>query len=451
MVRVQPQREAPQEGDQQGAAGCAVPAVEGAPQDEGQDGDRGQADQQGPEREDAAQDRTDAVVRGGHAEEGEHDGGEHQGGQVRDGLEEGVEGLQHAAAAVVPGGDDARRVADALEVALGPAGALGEVAAGERQALLGDPGLGDVRDAVAAEDHVQAQLVVLQQRALLPRPAFRLGDAVERGQAGELAVAAEADGAGAGAQQLHPRVGDGELHVLHADQQPGDGVAGPAAAGHGGALLDVPHPDADLYAADLGVAEGGGAADAGEGARVELAVGVDDAHHDAVAGRARDVGEVEIQLVVGRVEGRALALAGVGAAAPYEVDVAVLGGELLDDGAGGVVAVVVDDPYVRSREVRAEPGDGGADDGLLVPARHEEVPVEGGGVTVLGGGPAQVGVARARPVQEEAQQQEEGEAEQQGVGGHGVSGVRPRRRAGRWPARPRWSRSRRTRGGRRSR
>ncbi len=337
---------------------------------------------------------------------------------MRDRLEERVEGLQDAARPEVAGGDDAGGVPHALEVALRPPGALGQQAAKVGQALLGDPGVGDVAHLVTAEDHVEAQLVVLQEGAALPGAAFGGGDAVQGGQTGELAVAAQARRAGAVAQQLHPGVGHGELHVLHPYEQPREGVAQPAVAGQRRPVVGVAHTDGHLHAAGLRVAEPGRAADRGQRVGGQAAVGVEDADDDAAAVGA--CGQELVEGLVGAVQRGAFAGTGVRATALDEVDVRVGLGVRGDDRAGRVVAVVVDHPDVPGGEVAPQPRDGGADDGFLVPAGYEEVPVVGVRVTGRGDGPGLVGVPGSGPVQQEAQEQEEGEDEQREAAGGGV-------------------------------
>ncbi|GGY31011.1 hypothetical protein GCM10010363_09750 [Streptomyces omiyaensis] len=217
-------------------------------------------------------------------------------------------------------------MADAGDVALGPAGALGEEAAGVGQRLLADPGVVDVGDPVAGEPHVQSELVVLQEGVPLPGAALGGGDPVQCAEAGELPVAAQPDGAGAAAQQLHGGVGDGELRVLHADQEPGVGVGGAAPVGQRAGVVDVPHPHADLDAAGVRVAEALGPADQGRGAGGEVPVGVDDADdHPGAVGAG---GQVRAEGVVGGVEGRALADAGVRAVPADRVDQRVPGQQL---------------------------------------------------------------------------------------------------------------------------
>ena len=106
----------------------------------------------------------------------------------------------------------------------------------------------------------------------------------------------------------------------------------------------------------------------------EVAVGVDHGDDDLlVVGALRQPRE---QRTVGGVEGVALAGLGVGKDTSHQVDVGVGLGGTRDDGGGVVVTGVVDDPHVGPRKAGTQPTQRTADHGLLVAARHEDVPRE---------------------------------------------------------------------------
>ena len=124
-------------------------------------------------------------------------------------------------------------VPHALHRPLRPPAALAEQQPQGRQAFLDDPRVVAVLGAAAGEQDVQAELEVLEQRAV-PRRALLDGDAVEDGEPGELAVAAHAHAAEVASQRLHGGDDRRELHVLQTDEQPREADRAPLRRGRSG-------------------------------------------------------------------------------------------------------------------------------------------------------------------------------------------------------------------------
>ena len=180
-----------------------------------------------------------------------------------------------------------------------------------------------------------------------------LVEGFEGGQAGELAVAAQAGGPEPGAASLEDLGVDDEFHVLHAGQQGGVPVV-PADPD-----LDRPHP---------GVGEQ--RRHGGQGIGLDAAVGVQD-NQDHPVTAAAAAGQPMLYVPVGGIQRGALARAGVGCGAtqqPHPV-AGVVGGDL----GGGVVGAVVDD---ERRPVVIREGEQATQAGvqyqLLVQARQDE-------------------------------------------------------------------------------
>jgi hypothetical protein len=248
-------------------------------------------------------------------------------------------------------GQQRRQVPGALQVALRPAGALPQQPLDVDEALLGHRRVRQVAHLRPGQVHAKTQFQVLHQ-ALRPRLRTEVD---QRGQPGELAVAAEADGAQRVAHRL-AGVGDAaELQVLHGGQHPVPVVdAHPAL---GGAHPRVAHGVGDLQ-------EHVGAAPA---------VAVDDADRDAV--RVADLGGRAVADVSERgVERLALALPGLRRVPTQDVQARVV-----DPGQHvrrRIVGPVIDDQHPRAGAPRSLERQGArhgvGDDPLLVETGHDD-------------------------------------------------------------------------------
>ena len=171
-----------------------------------------------------------------------------------------------------------------------------------------------------------------------------------------------------------------ELQVLHPHQNPGQEVhqyrpAVPVRA----RVVPVDHPHLDLDRADRRVAEQPRPGAHVQAVRGRTAVRVDHPDDQMVAAPGR--GQPGPQLPVGGVQRVPLPGAGVGEAPGHHVHHGVPPGPAGHDGAGLILAGVVDDPDMRLGQRPPQVVERGPDHLLFVQRGDEQVPAQGPGVS----------------------------------------------------------------------